>query len=172
MSEICKTELFGTINVRCFLDYKDDGYDYVLDVVSTNKAQANWGRSIYFTKHVPSSSDYNYIFQIHYKVVKHIRKKVLKRTRRLLRKAPYRNRYEAQNGICYLCNEKMSVYDCTVDHVTPRARGGKNTIKNMLLTHCLCNNEKADRMPTTAELAYLQDINDKAKRINYIQYHP
>lgn len=67
--------------------------------------------------------------------------------------------YEAQNGLCGICGFGMGPCQAqTIDHVVPRARGGKNA-GNVLLAHSDCNSRKGDRAPTTAERATLAKVN-------------
>jgi 5-methylcytosine-specific restriction endonuclease McrA len=67
--------------------------------------------------------------------------------------------YKIQAGRCYLggCAFGPDLLP-TVDHVKPKAHGGR-TAHNILLACGPCNREKADRMPTPAEVAYLRAVN-------------
>lgn len=58
-----------------------------------------------------------------------------------------------RNGwICHYCGAVLKPYGCpdaegkqaTVDHVKPRACGGGNNIKNLVLACWDCNHKKAD----------------------------
>ncbi len=50
------------------------------------------------------------------------------------------------NYTCTFCSGKAS----TIDHVIPRAQGGKNTWKNTVAACSPCNNKKRDRTPEQA----------------------
>lgn len=80
---------------------------------------------------------------------------------------PHRERlYRAQDGMCGLCGGE--IYDPregTLDHVIPRALGGRNA-GNLLLAHGRCNNAKADRPPTSRELATLAEVNERLSEAN------
>lgn len=52
------------------------------------------------------------------------------------------------NYVCAFCSGKAS----TIDHVVPRAHGGKNTWKNTVAACSPCNNKKRDRTPTEANM--------------------
>ncbi len=68
--------------------------------------------------------------------------------------------FKLQERRCYLCACEFTLSNLpTVDHVKPRARGGRNAY-NVLLACQPCNQEKADRPPTEAELATLRRVND------------
>lgn len=62
-----------------------------------------------------------------------------------------------QGGRCYLCGGVMRT-EPTREHVTPRARGGRNA-RNILAAHQACNLRKADRAPYPCELIYLAAVN-------------
>jgi len=62
--------------------------------------------------------------------------------------------HRAQDGLCCHCEGKMADPDLarlergggppgpddpTIEHVTPRGRGGRNAVTNLLLAHCRCN---------------------------------
>lgn len=56
--------------------------------------------------------------------------------------------YEASNGICYLCGEKLDKNSFNLDHIVPISRGGKNNEANLRATHIKCNSEKGDKFIT------------------------
>ena len=65
---------------------------------------------------------------------------------------------------CYLCEEKIDRADCEVDHVLPRAHGGKDDWHNLRPTHWYCNQAKRDMMPDNPNLkAVIAAIPDKIK---------
>lgn len=69
---------------------------------------------------------------------------------------------EAQGGVCAYCPAKFTTEDIevdapavwpTFDHVIPKSKGGRNSIKNGLAACSPCNGGKGNRMPTKRELA-------------------
>jgi hypothetical protein len=69
---------------------------------------------------------------------------------------------EAQGGVCAYCPAKFTTDDIevdapavwpTFDHVIPKSKGGRNSIKNGLAACSPCNGGKGNRMPTKKELA-------------------
>lgn len=52
------------------------------------------------------------------------------------------------NYVCAFCLNKAT----TIDHITPRSHGGKNTWKNTISACSPCNNKKADRTPDQARM--------------------
>ena len=74
---------------------------------------------------------------------------------RLLVKAVFVRYYEAMrptrqaifrrdHHTCQYCGSKQNL---TIDHVMPRARGGKDTWENLVTACVTCNNRKGDRRP-------------------------
>lgn len=63
---------------------------------------------------------------------------------------------------CLYCGEFIpDLKNCTVDHVIPRAQGGKSTWKNCVCSCKKCNHHKADRTPREAHM-----------KLKYKPYHP
>jgi hypothetical protein len=72
-------------------------------------------------------------------------RRVSKITRRQEKKAASETKAETfsqkvkrQKGLCWFCNEKMG-YDCTREHLHPKARGGTNAMSNIRAAHGDCN---------------------------------
>lgn len=81
---------------------------------------------------------------------------------------------KAQGSCCYLCGRKMvlgkqptSALAVTLDHVTPRALGGKSS-GNLLLSHRRCNQAKGHRRPTGCELVRLAEVNARLGDTRYM----
>lgn len=69
--------------------------------------------------------------------------------------------FEAQRGLCGICGALIyAASEGTIDHVLPRALGGKNA-GNVVLAHARCNNAKAARPPTRRELETLALVNER-----------
>ena len=60
----------------------------------------------------------------------------------------------------------LSRSDFTIDHLTPRSRGGGNTWSNTACACYWCNNRKADRTPHEAGMRLLWE--PKRPRTNYL----
>lgn len=62
-------------------------------------------------------------------------------------KIPYskRNIFVRDKHSCQYCGKKMDQQDCTVDHIVPKAAGGKSTWSNCVCACKRCNNVKDDR---------------------------
>jgi len=55
--------------------------------------------------------------------------------------------FDQCGGICYLCGNKIKFFSqSTLDHVYPKARGGKNNIDNLRIAHFRCNKLKGDTL--------------------------
>jgi 5-methylcytosine-specific restriction endonuclease McrA len=70
-------------------------------------------------------------------------------------KVPYskRNVFARDSQKCAYCGTKMKeISECTIDHVIPRAQGGKSTWDNCVTSCKPCNHKKADRTPSQAKM--------------------
>lgn len=73
------------------------------------------------------------------------------------RRMPRLNRAVSRKSImlrdrmtCQYCHRPFETKKLTLDHVTPRSRGGGSTWENLVASCYACNNHKADRTPTEA----------------------
>jgi 5-methylcytosine-specific restriction endonuclease McrA len=57
---------------------------------------------------------------------------------------------------CQYTGKKLSWKESNIDHVIPRAQGGKNTFENMVLSCKEVNSQKADKTPKQAGLTLLR----------------
>ena len=99
------------------------------------------------------------------RVVKYIRK-------RFKQKVPYskRNVFMRDNQTCQFCGTYIpDVNDCTVDHVTPKSKGGKSTFENCVTACKSCNHRKGDRLCSEAKM-YLIRKPVRPTINEYIQY--
>lgn len=85
---------------------------------------------------------------LYIRVVKYVRK-IFKQ------KVPYssRNVFVRDNQTCQYCGTYMEkTSDCTIDHVIPKAQGGKSRWDNCTTSCKPCNHRKADRTPSQAKM--------------------
>lgn len=61
--------------------------------------------------------------------------------------------WERDGGVCQYTGRKLSPDEGNIDHVIPRARGGKSTWDNCVLAHKEVNSRKGSRLPHEAGLA-------------------
>lgn len=69
--------------------------------------------------------------------------------------------FAAQDGLCALCGRPMGAANRSVDHVIPKALGGRNCVGNLLIAHSPCNGAKGDRPPTGCEMVWLLAVNNR-----------
>lgn len=75
-------------------------------------------------------------------------RRIPRQTRALSRKnILLRDRYT-----CQYCGHVLSASELTLDHVTPRSRGGKSSWENLVTSCRRCNNHKGDRLPDEAKM--------------------
>lgn len=63
-----------------------------------------------------------------------------------------RNLFTRDNHMCQYCGEVFHPSKLTLDHVVPKAFGGKTVWENSVTSCRRCNNRKADKTPTQAGL--------------------
>lgn len=73
------------------------------------------------------------------------------------KRMPRQNRAVSRKSImlrdrmtCQYCHAVLETKKLTLDHVTPRSRGGGSTWENLVAACYACNNRKADRTPGEA----------------------
>jgi 5-methylcytosine-specific restriction endonuclease McrA len=64
--------------------------------------------------------------------------------------------YQAQNGLCALCNAELEEPLMQVDHIIPFTYGGGNERTNLQLAHGKCNNQKRANVRTWDLIEYLE----------------
>jgi len=66
-----------------------------------------------------------------------------------------RNLLRRDRHMCQYCGDTPHPRYLTIDHVTPRRRGGKSTWENCVISCVGCNRRKADRLPSEAGMKLL-----------------
>jgi len=80
---------------------------------------------------------------------------IIKTFRKSKTKVPWTKRGVAlrDDHTCQYCGKSdLQGQDVTVDHIIPRAQGGKSTWENTVLACFSCNNKKDNRTPTQAKM--------------------
>ena len=76
-------------------------------------------------------------------ICKNMHLKIAKAQYSLYRKKEYYNIWREQNKKCYFCKVEMAKVDVTIDHLTPKIRGGNITDRKNLVACCeKCNQDK------------------------------
>ncbi|HTV47208.1 MAG TPA: HNH endonuclease [Phycisphaerae bacterium] len=63
-----------------------------------------------------------------------------------------RNIYARDHGTCQYCGKKFTTSELSLDHVIPRAMGGKTVWENLVCACVRCNAKKGGRTPQQAGL--------------------
>ena len=58
-----------------------------------------------------------------------------------------RNLFKRDSCSCQYCGVQLQTSDATIDHIIPKAQGGKTTWKNCVIACVKCNNNKGNRTP-------------------------
>lgn len=66
------------------------------------------------------------------------------------------NVHVRDNFVCQYCSAKVAKNKATIDHVIPRAQGGKNRWDNTVCSCYACNNAKEDRTPSQAHMSLIR----------------
>jgi len=64
--------------------------------------------------------------------------------------------YHRDNGKCQYCEKKLKICEATIDHVTPKSRGGQDTWQNLVIACTKCNQRKGDRRPSECSMKLSQ----------------
>ena len=74
------------------------------------------------------------------------------------REVPFsrRNIYRRDGYVCQYCRSRPGSRELSIDHVTPRSRGGKSTWENCVLACTDCNARKASRTLAEARMQLLR----------------
>lgn len=67
-----------------------------------------------------------------------------------------RNIFDRDENTCQYCGKRCERSDLTLDHVTPRSRGGTSTWNNIVLACIKCNMRKGDRLPLELNMKLLR----------------
>jgi len=59
-------------------------------------------------------------------------------------------------GTCQYCYKKLKHSEITIDHVIPRAQGGKTSFLNCVISCNSCNNKKANKTPEEAKMPLIK----------------
>ena len=151
---IQRTNILDIVDVHTL----EENGKVLIEVESLEPKISSFKRELYDLRDI-RGMDYGMV--IHKNVERHFKKRLKKDSSSTYLK----KLFIAQNRKCYLCGGKMSMKESSIDHVIPRSKGGKNTRRNLLLTHVFCNNEKSDRLPTDEELLYCKKTHDKVAEL-------
>lgn len=55
--------------------------------------------------------------------------------------------YDRDKGICQYTGKKLTRTNCSIDHLVPKSKGGRNTWDNMVLCDKEINNKKGSKLP-------------------------
>ena len=66
-----------------------------------------------------------------------------------------RNIYTRDNNTCQYCGKQYATTELSIDHVTPRSKGGKSTFENCVVACLACNRKKADKTLEQAKMRLL-----------------
>ncbi len=68
-----------------------------------------------------------------------------------------RNLYARDHNTCQYCGKRFPSSELSLDHVTPRSRGGKSTWTNLACACTRCNNRKAGKTVAEARMKLIRE---------------
>jgi 5-methylcytosine-specific restriction endonuclease McrA len=86
-----------------------------------------------------------------------IRLLAFERAPRQLVKLNRRNVFARDGHRCQYCGRRPAAGHFSLDHVTPRSRGGPNTWENVVCACLACNNRKGGRTPSEAGMPLVRE---------------
>ena len=91
------------------------------------------------------------------------------------------NIYARDNDTCQYCGEQLSRAELNLDHVVPRAQGGRTSWENVVCSCIACNLQKGGRTPEQAGMKLLKKatrprwtpfFRTASKRVTYREWLP
>ena len=79
-----------------------------------------------------------------------------------------RTLYRRDNMTCQYCGDRPGSSELTIDHVTPKSRGGGTTWENCVLACFKCNAHKANRTPAEAHMSLFTE--PRKPRVHMFRY--
>ncbi len=121
LARVVDTETYGT-------------YDFEDWIISSSDAAGGVIRGVAFQLRIPEVIVLTAFNGLHMREIKFSR----------------RNVFERDEYTCQYCGRRFERSQFTLDHVTPRSRGGITSWENVLLACAQCNTRKGDRLPGEA----------------------
>lgn len=128
----------------------------VLNVDHTILGTTNWKRAMCLVVSGKAESVKDSDWWVHPAIPVPLVIRLVKAIRNLWRKeVPWSKNavHVRDNYVCQYCGTKVTQRQATIDHVIPRAQGGKNKWENTVCSCYDCNNSKQDRTPSQAEMS-------------------
>lgn len=72
---------------------------------------------------------------------------------------------------CQYCSKKLQGAEITIDHVLPKAQGGKSTFSNCVVACKPCNNRKADKTPQQVNMPLIKEPIDPKYFLSLKDFH-
>ena len=76
--------------------------------------------------------------------------------------------YVRDRFTCQYCGKRKGADELTLDHITPRAQGGKSTAENLVTACAPCNGRKADRTPEQARMPLLTSQHELSVGLDHV----
>jgi len=60
--------------------------------------------------------------------------------------------WSRDGGKCQYCSKKLSVKECTIDHVIPKSKNGPHVWENVVIACRKCNQKKGSKLPSECDM--------------------
>lgn len=81
-----------------------------------------------------------------------------------------KNIFLRDDNTCQYCNKQKRMQDLNIDHIIPRAQGGRNTWDNLVCSCIDCNSRKGSRTPKEAGLTLIKQPTKPSMYIMFKHY--
>ena len=80
------------------------------------------------------------------------------------------NIFLRDNYTCQYCGKKKDIKQMNIDHVIPKAQGGKGSFENLVCSCISCNEKKRDRTPSQAGMKLLRNPKKPSPFLSFKKY--
>ncbi len=112
----------------------------------------SWAELSSFRDALPENTDWVRTVRMHLAVPRIIRLLGYDRLPKQSVKLNRRNIYARDRNTCQYCGSKFPTSELSIDHVIPRAQGGKSSWANLVCACVKCNSSKGGLTPTQARM--------------------
>lgn len=120
----------------------------------------------YRRRHTPKTISVSYLKQ-EMRTARKLEESKDRKARNKRRRNALLTRLAVRDGgmVCFYCKVELVFENCTLDHVIPKSKGGRDTFDNYVLACDPCNHDKGDRIIQPREVIPLLSKNPSTTEI-------
>ena len=88
---------------------------------------------------------------------------------RLSKKPSKKGIWLRDKGKCQYCEKKMTIKECTIDHVIPKSRQGGHTWENVVIACQKCNQKKGNKLPRECNMFPIEKPKPPHKYVPFVR---